>query len=414
MASFSAQPPAQCSAYRPVKYQVESSVVTDAVEKLRIRVYNADGDVLLAEYRKDWIVRVGSDPDYSYTFEFDIQGLMQSLLDPLPSALSGVFMDLTGFIAYAPGASISVYVKVVYEFRDSDNLLVAAEEDEITSNTITVFNLIQQHEELQGLSGYVTAGMRHLLTDIPDSTEIREGEAFNLAFVVNQNISRMIVTVDYKNGDTNSGIAGVNLDDYTSAHNKKVMVAGVGPRNLFLNTQWIGDPIVIDETVAAYEVAFANASNTRLTDSLRFVLIESCSHELRLHWMNDRGGCDAFTIDAKRRDVVEVKSNRAEKPLTWYAGGEVPHDRNQRGRFRLEVNRSDTWEVETRIEDESIAAWLAGLLASPEVYVEQPNKTYYLPAMVTDGKITTADNDEVGAIVKLTIEAANDRIVQRN
>ncbi len=416
MASFSAQPATQCSAYRPVKWAYDTGVSSLAVEKIRIRVYNAAGNVLLAEYRKDWMSRAGTDPDYTYFFEFDIQGLMQSLLDPKPSALSGVFMDLTGFIAYAPGASMSVYVKVAEEYRDEDNLLQTIEEGELTSNTITVFNLIQQHEELQDLSEYVIGapGMRRFLTDIPNETEIRENDAFNIAFIVNQSISRMIVTVDYKNGDSTSGTAGVNLDSYTAAHNKKVMVAGIGPRNLFLNDQWIDDPIVIDNTVAAYEVVFADVSNNRLTDSVRFNVIEACQHELRLHWMNDRGGCDAYTIDAKRRDVVEVKSNRAEKPLGWVAGGEVPHDRNQRGRFRLEVNRSDTWEVETRIEDEAVAAWLGGLLASPEVYVEQPYKNYYLPAMVTDGKIIAADSDEVGAIVKLTIETANDRIVQRN
>jgi len=256
--------------------------------------------------------------------------------------------------------------------------------------------------------------MRHFLTDVPSGIEIREEEAFNLAFVVNQSISRMIVAVDYKNGDTASGTAGVNLSDYTAAHNKRVMVAGVGPRNLFLNTQWIGDPIVIDETVAAYSVVFADASNNRLTDTLAFTLADPCPDLLRLHWLNERGGADAYTVDAVRRSVVEVKSNRAEKPLTWYAGGEVPHDRNQRGRFRLEVNRADTWEVETRILDEDVATWLAGLLASPEVYVEQPFKTYYLPAMVSDGKIVPADSEEIGAILKLTIEVANDRIVQRN
>lgn len=417
MASFSAQPAAQCSAYRPVKWVYDTGVSSLVVEKIRIRVYNAAGNVLLAEYRKDWITRTGTDPDYIYTFEFDIQGLMQSLLDPKPSALSGIFMDLTSFVEYSPGSSMSVYVKVAEEYRDENNLLQAIEEGELTSNTVTVFNLIQQHEELQSLADYIAVApnMRKFLTDIPNETEIRVNDAFNIAFIVNQSISRMIVTVDYKNGDDSvSATAGVNLDDYTSAHNKKVMVAGIGPRNLFLNTQWIDDPIVIDDTVSAYEVVFADVSNNRLTDSIRFVMIDACPHELRLHWMNSRGGCDAYTVDAKRRDVVEVKSNRAEKPLTWIAGGEVPHDRNQRGRFRLEVNRSDVWEVETRIEDEEVAAWLAGLLASPEVYVEQPYKTYYLPAMVTDGKVVTADNDEVGAIVKLTIETANDQIVQRN
>lgn len=414
MASFSAQPAAQCSAYRPVMFVADTGVTTVAVEKLRIRVYNADTDALLAEYRKDWISRTGTDPNYTYTFRFDLQGLMQSILDPLPSALSGVFLPLTAYAEYAPGASISIYVRVTNEFRDDDNLLVAAEEEEIESNTITVFNLIQQHEELQDLSPYVASGIRMLLTDIPEYTDIRLDEGFSIAFIVNQNISKMVVGVTYKNGDSDSAESGLALFGYTDAHNKKVMVVGIGPRNIELNPSWIGAGIVIDDTVASYTVSFLSSDNVRLTESIFFNVEDPCAHGLRLHWMNSRGGADAYTLDAKKRSVVEVKSNRAEKPLTWIAGAEVPHDRNQRGRFRLETNHSTTWEVETRILDEDVAGWLAGLLASPEVYVEQPFKTYYLPAMVTDGKIIPADSEEIGAILKLTIETANDQIVQRN
>lgn len=414
MASFSAQPAAVCSAYRPVKFAVQSAPTADAIEKLLIRVYNAAGNILLATYRKDWLTRFGTDPTYTYNFEFDIQGIIQSLLDPLPSAKSGAFIDLQAKAGYAHGASISVYVKVNVEYRDTDNLMVTDGTD-LTSGTITVFNLIQQHEETQGLAPYIDSTLRRLLTDMPDLIDIRPQDAFGLAFIVNQNAVRIKLTVRKKDGTVVTGLSSLTLSGYAGAHNKKVAVVGVGPRQIFEYIGWIGTPVTINSDVATYTVEFCNSSNVALTESVTFNLIEACpGHELRLQWMNIRGGADAYTVDAKRRDVVEVRSNRAEKPLVWDTIGETTHDPNQRGKYRLEVNRVDTWEVETRILDEDISGWLAGLLASPEVVVEQQYKTYYLPAIITDGKIISTDSEDVGSILKFTVEVANDQMVQRN
>lgn len=72
------------------------------------------------------------------------------------------------------------------------------------------------------------------------------------------------------------------------------------------------------------------------------------------------------------------------------------------------------YEIETRILPENTAEWLAGILSSPEIYIEQPGLDYYLPAMISDGKVTYANTEEVGAILKLSISLANDKITPRN
>ena len=152
-----------------------------------------------------------------------------------------------------------------------------------------------------------------------------------------------------------------------------------------------------------------------MTESLTFNIVPHCpGKEVRLQWLNSRGGADAYTFAGVRREEVEVKSAAAEKPLFWATGESEPHDRNQRGKFRTDVRRTDIWSVETTIIDESLARWLSGALESPECYIEEVGLDYYKPAIVADGKIVQANSDELGAVLKMAISLANEKIVLRN
>lgn len=416
-ASFTAQPATRCSAYRPVAFKVQSDATTDAIEKIVVRVYAVDGDTLLASYRTDWKTRTGSDPTYTYQFEFDIQGLMQSLLEPFPSAKSGTILEIGAVNGYAPDAAMGVYVTVNFEFRNTDNLL---EEDPatLTSSDIYVFTIARQHDEDQSLAPYYDEFTRLLLTDAPDRIPIRLNDLYSASFIFTQDADYLGIEVRYKDGSTHRDAAPLSFSSPAGAHNKKVGVVGVGPRQINDVTGWVDTGVTIDNTVASYTVGFGQTDETltwvSFTQTLTFDLIDRCAASLRLHWLNDRGGGDAYTVNGLKRDVVEVKSGRGEKPLTWTAGISPYHDKNQRGRYRLDVRREDGYEVETRIVDVETARWLASLVASPEVYIEVQGADYYLPAMITDGKIVVDDSEEVGSILKLTVELANGRVIQRN
>lgn len=407
MPSFTAQPDTYVSAYRPIRFKFQSDSTSDIVEKLVVEVYDADGDVLLATYRKDWTSRTGSDP-YTYVFEFGIEGLIQDLLDPLPSRQAGVFAAPDALNGYAHDASLWCYVKAQIEIRNTDNLLEASG-SQIQSDTFYAFNIARQHDEDPGLDEYTDAGVRRILNDPPSvGIDIRTDEAFWLSCILNQNITKAYYTLTFKNGTTSNHSVSVSWPSAAANDNKKIVMVGVGPRTA--NAYF-----TLDETVRYYTVFLADAGNNPITETLTFNIVPHCpGKEVRIHWLNDRGGADAYTFAGLRREEVEVKSGNAEKPLIWVTGSSEPHNRNQRGRFRTDIRRSDQWSVETTIIDEDLARWVAGALESPECYVETVGLDYYKPAIISDGRLVQANSEEIGAVLKMAISLANDKIVLRN
>lgn len=407
MPSFTAQPDTYVSAYRPIRFKFESDSTSDIVEKLVVEVYNADGDELIATYRKDWTSRSGSDP-YTYEFEFGIEGLIQDLLDPLPSRQAGVFAAPDALNGYAHNSSLWCYVKAQIEIRNTDNLLETSG-SQITSDTFYAFNIARQHDEDPGLDDYVDSGVRKILNDPPDvGIDIRTNEAFWLCCILNQDIVRARYTLYNKDGSSSSHNVSLSFPSASTNDNKKVVTVGVGPRTA--NAYF-----TLDDTVRSYDVFLADSSNNPLTETLTFNIVPKCpGKELRIHWLNSRGGADAYTFAGIRREEVEVKSSGAEKPLTWITGDSSPHNRNQRGKFRTDVRRVDEFSVETMIIDESLARWVSGALESPEAYIETVGLDYYQPAIVADGKIGPANSELVGAILKMVVSLANEKVLLRN
>jgi hypothetical protein len=407
--AFNAQPNTQVSAYRPIKFVFDSGTTTDIIEKLAVEIYDAEDDRLLATYRKDWTSRSGTDPNYDYECEFDISGLVQALLDPLPSAKSAVFPDPDALNGYSHNSSLWLYVKCQWEARNVDNLLEAIG-SQTTSNTIYAFNLAQQHDEEQGLSDYIDSGARKVLHDQPPGgIDIRVTDAFWLCCILNSAITRARYTIYHTDGSTSNENIILSWPDAASNSNKKVVMVGVGPRTA--NAYFT----ITEADVERYEVFLADGSNNPLTETLSFNILPKCAgRELRVHWMNDRGGADSYTFDGIKRRMADVKSGIGEKPLVWNAVAVTNHDRNQRGRYRTDIRRADVWEVETRILDEDVAEWITGIIDSPEVYIEQVGLDYYLPAMIIDGRVIYKDTEQVGAILKMSIGMANDKIQPRN
>lgn len=400
---FTAQPATQCSAYRPVKFKFETGSTTDLIEKLYVEVYNADDDSLIASYRKDY---TSLDVD-NYIFEFDVSGLAQSLLAPLPSAKTKIFADPDALNGYSESSSAALYLKARPEKRNTDNLLEAVGSLE-TSDTFYTFNLVQQQHEAQGLSDYIDAGERRVLHDPPaNGIDIRVTDAFWLCCILNSAITRARYTLYNKDGTTSSHNVSLSWPSAATYSDKRVVFVGVGPRTA--NAYF-----TLSDDVARYTVFLADSSNTPLSETLTFNVLPRCAgREIRVHWMNQRGGADAYTFDAVKRRGIEVKSSAGEAPLPWTIGS-TPLDQNSRGRFRTDTKRADSWAVETRIVPEDVAEWVAEMLDSPEAYIEQPTEVFYLPIIVNDGKVIYGDTEEHGAILKMGFALANDRFKPRN
>jgi hypothetical protein len=401
---YIAQPATQCSAYRPVKFKFETGITADVIEKLYVEVYDAEDDTLIAEYRKDWQENDGG----NYIFEFDVSGIAQALLAPKASAKTSIFADPDAQNGYSHASSVWMYVKCRPERRSTDNLLEPVGSLE-QSDTIYVFNIAQQHHETQSIEPYVLPEERWVLHDPPAAgIDIRVTDAFWMCCILNSDIARARFTLYNTDGTTSNRNISLSWPDAAANSDKKVVFVGVGPRTA--NASFT----LAEGVVRRYTVFLADSSNNPLTQTLTFNIVPKCAgRELRVHWMNARGGADAYTFDGVAKKVVDVKSASGEAPLV-FGTGEPIHNPNARGRFRTDIRRSDGWEVETRILIEGHAEWLAELLDTPEAYMELPAETYYLPLVIGDGKLIPKNTEDLGAILKLSFYLANDKFKPRN
>jgi len=420
-ASITLQPQSKCSAYRPILFTINSDTSTALFEKCVVKVYNASTSALIGEYRKDWKRRGGSGPTYFYTFDADISGLIQSVIAPLPDNITDVFLPFTDVVEYSEANSIRVYCKFRFEYRDGTTNLLTDYGSELTSDTFTAFNLIQQHEEYQSLGPWTTNPSRNLLHDFPASgVDIRLTEAYSLSFICHEEITTARIVFTQTNGVIDFAYFDCDPGSLSSYSDVRVVTVAAGPRNINAvpSGDWItaiAPQLTIDETIASYTMDFGYLDGEdfiALTDSVKFNLVEACPSTIRIHWLNQRGGADAYTFDAKRRDQYETKSSIAQRPLTW-TGGVDPHDRQQKGNFKTETQAVDYWEVESRILLPDVASWISAALASVEVYIEDPVDEFYLPVILSDGKTEPNNSDEVGAIIKFTLSQANQKITHR-
>lgn len=401
--AFTQQPATQCSAYRPVKFRFESGTTSDDVEKLVVEVWNSATTTLIASYRKDWTSRTGSGP-YNYIFDFDISGLLQSILDPIPSARSGVMADPDALTGYATNASIGVYVKAQLEIRNTDNLLETSG-SQVTSSTLYAFNIVRQHTDPQDLNDFVTASPRMVLNGTTGPIPIREDETFFCCFIAATGIAKARYTLRKRDGTTVTAQSTGAPPSLATWVDKRICFYNIGPRvaNAYFTLDFA--------TYSGFDVFIADASNNPLTETMSFELVEHCpGNELRLQWLNSKGGSDGYTFNAVKKSGTAVKSSTSEKPLTW---GFSSFDYNQRGKYRTNVQVEEFWEVETRVIDEGEANYVAGLFTSPECYVERVGDEWYIPALISDARPIRGNSEEVGVILKATITLANEKRVQR-
>lgn len=413
------QPQAQCSAYRPVLFTVNSDTSTALFEKCVVKVYDAGTNALIGEYRKDWHRRGGTGPSYFYTFDADISGIIQSLIAPLSDNITDVFLPFTGIGSYSESNSLRLYCKFRFEYRDMTTNLLSDYGEELTSATFTAFNIIQQHKEYQNLAAFVTNPGRNLLHDFPASgVDIRVREAYSISLVCHTSTTHCRIRFTQTNGVTDVAYFICDPGSLSTYSNIRVLTVAAGPRNINAVplAKWVFAPqLTIDNTIASYIVDFGSHNGTTytvITDEARFNLVENCTTSIRIHWLNERGGADAFTFDAKKRDLYEAKSQQAQRALVW-TGGVDPHDRQQKGTFKTSTQAVEYWEVETRIVQPDVAQWLSAALASVEVYVENDVDAFYLPAILADAKVEPNNSDEVGAILKFTVSQANEKITHR-
>jgi hypothetical protein len=406
-AQFNVQPASQCSAYRPVRFTFQSDSTAELWERALITVFR-EGGTQLASFTKDFYEQTGSNP-YTHYFEVDVQAVAQALTDPMPQKRGGALVGFDVLNTAGAETALSLYITARFYRRVGSTL-----EDTgtvLTSNTVTAFGAVRQHEEDQAFSTSLLASPRPLLTYAPARLTIRENELFTISCIQPSGVARVYIRRRTKSGTVTTSSWTISVN--TAHNNKRILSAGVGPFSINAVSSWAGTPITIDENTDNYTVGFSNSSNALLTATRQFFLEpDFCGKMLRLAWMNSQGGFEHYTFDAVKKQFSDSKSTSAQRPLSWSSA--AAWDARQRGAYKTDIRRSDYWELESRVLDPELTPMLSGLFSSPEVYVEDTETQTLRPAIVSDEGSELYDSTNVGSIIKASVFLANDYITQRN
>ena len=402
--TISIQAPNFISAHRPVEYFVESDSTALAIEKLLVKCY-VNG-ALVATFRKDWYQKtLVSGMNYNYFFRLDNQAILRNFLAPLSSASPLPLVGFTGDEVVATDSVLKTYCEFQLEFRNAQNLLETSP-TVVTSNTVSVFNVIRQHDESLALQPYLLNSGRKFLTDIPNGTLISEFDAFSLSIIYKEAAlgTSLLLELQKVSGNTYHTAPVTAL----TPADEKVLAVGVGPKH-WANWVWSATTPIIDATVTGYKIGFGFIDETGATftsQTISFVIAPRCHTDFRLHFMNQRGGMDAYTFSGRKLKAVEGRNTQAQRPLDFNTST-YAHDAQQKGAFTLQPDRMDVWEIESRIESEEVAEWLGQLAASPEVYAELPDYLHYVPVYLTDVSFVVSDTEQVGMILKAKVFKSN-------
>lgn len=398
---------APVSAYRPVRYEAVSDTTTENYTAALVTVLDANSN-MIGQRWVDWVEKSPVAGGFRYKFRFDIAGDVRALLYPLPNERTATALTYTLRNLISPSSAAEVSVRVEFYYRDATTNLVTDSGLEVISSPVVVFATARQHSEAQGMGVYVDTAQRKLLHDLPTSAlPICTDEAFSLSFVHHADIVTGRLVVLQTNGVTDTAYWSVGQPFATALSNKRVHVCGVGPRNLnaIPPAAWANSfNIEIDETIASYTVDFGSGSGgtyLQLTAQAKFKVEKVTPSRLRLHWLNDRGAFDAFTFDAVLRNGRNANADYARRPLAW-TNNVNPHDVEQREVLRIDTTTALFWEVESRYLLDDVAAYVAQIVESQEVYLEDASSKYY-PVTVSDGKVIGRDNEQTGIIIRLVV-----------
>lgn len=414
MATINTQPQNAVSAYEPAKYVVTSINTASLVEKMVVTVRRTSGSTTIAILYRDWIRRTGSGPAYTYQFEVDVAGILQAELRPISSARTQQFLVLGSLQVDCTNSYLQYNVRFDFLFRSPSTNLLADLGDTITSNNVVVFptirprkNLTDQFRNARWRNGSVSVPQYLLNTYTTAAIPIALDEHYPICYITSGLTAWLRIREIRANGTTRTTYLSLGAVAGTT---DKLVATNVSPNTLLSIGAGNYDAGQKPEflTTVRYSVALTNNSLQVISFEHTFDIVTRCAGGLRLAWLNQLGGVDIYTFDAKVVEGVESSSEIGIRPNIWASATEVPLP-EARGSFKPTTTRNEYYEVETRILRPDMTVFVSQILTSAEVYIVDPTigLNPYRSVIIADGQIIESDTDEIGMILKFKVYPAN-------
>lgn len=415
MATINTQPQNAVSAYEPAKYVVTSINTASLVEKMVVTVRRTVGSTVVAVLYRDWTRRSGSGPAYTYQFEVDVAGILQSALRPISSARTQQFVLAGTLITDCSNSYLQYNVRFDFLFRSPSTNLLADLGDTATSNNVVAFNVIRptgriieafRSSRYRNGSTTVFQYFLNYYTTLP--IPIALNEFYPLCFITSGQTQYLRIVETRANGTTRTTHLSLGI---LAGLTDRLGAVNVGPSLLLVigagNWEPFGQfPEFL--TTVSYKVALTNGFLQQVGFEFSFEIVTRCAGGLRLAWLNQLGGVDIYTFDARVVEGVEGSSEIGIRPNIWTSADEISLP-DAKGAFKPNTTRNEFYEVETRVLRPELAKFVSQILTSAEVYIVDSSLGLnpYRSVIIADGQIIESDTDEIGMILKFKVYPAN-------
>jgi hypothetical protein len=163
------------------------------------------------------------------------------------------------------------------------------------------------------------------------------------------------------------------------------------------------------------------AGYKKIGESFEFILDCACTKQkYTLLWLNELGGWDWFTFDAR------ADKSRIIEKATYDRRLGAKYKLGDKGRSVYNTKSRDVWTMRTKYLTQDELDWISYIYESPEVYMVLETKTEYeatatvktVPLNITNTEVELYNKRNVndrGTLYQYTIvaEAANERTIQR-
>ncbi len=177
----------------------------------------------------------------------------------------------------------------------------------------------------------------------------------------------------------------------TATDDNKFIRAGVGTWNINQ-----ASPGFIDSAVASYTVVAETTIGTDISDTYTFTIDDACRYTtIRLHFLNRRGGFDAFNFTKVADFNSSIQRRSFMNPVGDFDGSSFVYSKDQRERNIMNTTIRDTLTVRSDYLTEAELAWLKECITSPVVFREDNLELVSLNPTTTSFKESKSEYEQL-------------------
>ena len=270
------------------------------------------------------------------------------------------------------------------------------------ANIRNVFNCtldaIQQNS-FNATDYQLSANTKKFLNDTPSSKNIElnqseylgalwydgtASQAFKVE-ILTYDISDSLLNTDYINiTDWNAGYSGGNFSSY-------YITIPVGTANLIAAS-------VSLTNVAYYTIRIINNTGD-VSELKRFNIVDSCTHDVRIHWQNKYGKRDSYTFKGNKQESLEHKAT------TFIKAKGITYSSDARGVSIMQNTLNSTFTAYSKSIGRDEYHWLSDMLINKRAWVEIDGD--YFPIIIEDGTFFKTDERDMPIQFVLNYSFAN-------